>query len=156
MESTSISPTPSPSPTAAAPTLPAEARGTSQAAAKAFVRHYIASVNYAMVSGDIGELVALADPSCSTCGAIAGRIEEAYADGGRLEGGGWRILTLSYLEGERPRSPLVAAGIEISPQTAYASAEATPSQSPETRGHLDFLLDWNRSGWKVMRLEATQ
>jgi hypothetical protein len=156
LESTSTSPTPSPSPTIAAPALPAEAQGTSKAAAKAFVRHWIDVLNYAMNTGDTAELVDLADRSCSTCEAIANRIEDVYAAGGHLEGSGWRILTLSYLEGEHPKSPLVAAGIEIAPQTAFASPEAAPSQSPRSRGHLDFSLGWKPTGWNVLRLEATQ
>jgi hypothetical protein len=156
LESTSTSPSPSPSPTAAAPTLPAEAQGTSRAAAKAFVRHYIAAVNHAMTSGDTTGLSELAAPSCSTCQAITDRIEAVYADGGHLEGKGWRILSLSYLAGQQPESPLVAAGIEIAPQTSVASPGATPSKSPESRGHLDFTLNRNPRGWTVMRLEATQ
>jgi hypothetical protein len=156
LASASTSPKPSPSPATAAPTLPAEAQGTSKAAAKAFVRHWIDVLNYAMSTGDTAGLVELADRSCSTCEAIADRIEDVYAGGGHLEGTGWRIRTLSYLEGENSKSPLVSAGIEIAPQAAYASAEATPSQSPRSRGHLDFSLDWRPTGWKVLRLEATQ
>jgi hypothetical protein len=154
--STSTSPTPSPSPATAAPTVPAEAQGTSKAAAKAFVRHWIDVLNYAMSTGDTSVLVDLADPACSTCEAIANRIEDVYAEGGHLEGTGWRIRTLSYLEREHSKSPLVAARIEIASQTAYASAEAAPSQSPRSRGHLDFSLDRRPTGWKVLRLEATQ
>ena len=40
---------PSASPSVVAPTMPAEAKGTGPEAAKAFVRHYIASLNYAEV-----------------------------------------------------------------------------------------------------------
>ena len=151
-------PTPSvsPSPTPTAPTLPAEARGTSTASAKAFVRHYVAAVNFAMVSGDTSALTDLSLPSCSTCQAIATRIEEVYGQGGRLSGEGWAITTLRLVHRADKRNMLVAAGIEISPQVMYLSPSASPSHSARSRGNLDFWLASTSGEWLVKNLEATQ
>ena len=46
--SSSAAPSPSPTP----PSLPPEAEGTSPKAAKAFVRHWVDTINYAMSTGD--------------------------------------------------------------------------------------------------------
>ena len=88
-ESASPSDTGSPSPTA--PTLPAEAEGTSPAAAKAFVRHYFDSVNYAAATGDTDGLRALGASRCVSCDAIAENIEEVYSEGGVIRSGGWKV-----------------------------------------------------------------
>ena len=150
----SSSATPTPSPTEAAPTLPAEAKGTSEAAAKAFVRHYVDSVNYAMRTGVTTDLDRLAAPSCSTCRAIVDRIDEVYGEDGRLEGEGWTIISLRRVGGGKGIT-LVAAGIEIAPQTVFASGR-TPSESPRSRGNLDLSLSHTDAGWLIQRLEATQ
>lgn len=156
IDTASSSPSPSPSPTDAAPTLPAEAQGTSEKAAKAFVRHYIDLVNFAMRTGDTSELASLSNEECSTCRAIVARIEEVYENGGRLEGHGWRVRTLTYLATGGKRTALVAAGIRISPQMAYVASDSAASHSPASRGNLDFSLSRTPSGWQVTGLEATQ
>ena len=150
----SSSATPTPSPTEAAPTMPTEAKGTSEAAAKAFVRHYVDTVNYAMRTGVTADLDRLAAPSCSTCRAIVDRIDEVYSEGGRLEGAGWTIISLRRVGGGKATT-LGAAGIEIAPQTVVISG-SSPSESPGSRGNLDLYLSHADAGWLIERLEATQ
>ena len=58
---TSPSPSPSPSVASAPPVLPNEARGTSAASARAFVRHYVDLVNHAMATGDVEGLSAVGE-----------------------------------------------------------------------------------------------
>ena len=150
-------PSASPSPSVpVAPTMPPEARGTSKAAAKAFVRHYISTVNYAMATGETAQLAALSGPNCGTCTAIADKVEQIYGNGGHLEGAGWSVLTLSYIDSGAPRSPLLSAGIKIAPQVAYHHNGGTPKWSKRSRGNLDFWLLFSRSSWYVSKLEATQ
>jgi hypothetical protein len=139
-----------------APTLPAEAKGASEAAAKAFVRHYVASVNYAMATGDTQGVARLAKSSCTTCTAVVERIHAVYQGGGRLKGAGWKILSLAHVSAGSHRTAFISVGIEISPQVAYAGESAPPSHSPRSRGNLDFVLSWTVNRWVVERLEATQ
>lgn len=157
LESTSPSPTPSPSPTqAVAPALPPEAEGTDEAAAKAFVRHYIELINYAMLTGDTSGLRALSSPVCSTCAAIVDRIDKVYGNGGHLEGAGWTPISLTIVATSDDAPRLVAAGIRIDRQIAYEGANSAPSESPKSRGNLDFYLAREPVGWRVKRLDATQ
>lgn len=158
LETAALSPPapPSSSPTEAAPTLPAAAKGRSEAAAKAFVRHYVETVNYAMRTGDTVALSRLARPRCRTCHAIVHRIDEVYRAGGRLEGQGWSILSLTFLPSTQQNTALVAAGVALAPQVALASEGATPTRSPESRGNLDFRLVGRQGTWHVASLEATQ
>jgi hypothetical protein len=64
----------SPSPAATPPTLPAAAEGTSPRAAKAFVRHWVATMNYATATGDTAPLLELSSESCASCESAARRI----------------------------------------------------------------------------------
>lgn len=73
---------PAPPSTPTPPTMPPEARGTSAASAKAFVRFYVEMINFATSSGDIEALRALDDGSCRSCAAVAKRINDVYDSGG--------------------------------------------------------------------------
>lgn len=149
-------PSPSPTPSDAPPTMPAAAKGRSEAAAKAFVRHYVDAVNFAMRTGNTEPLAALRDASCTTCKAIEDRVDEVYGAGGRLEGNGWSIRSLTYVKNAGTGRTLVAAGIDIAPQVTFEQSGASPSHSPQSRGNLDFRLIMTPAGWRVSALEATQ
>jgi hypothetical protein len=156
LEDAASTPSPSATPSTAAPSMPPEAEGTSKAAAKAFVRHYVDLVNYAMKSGDTRQLSDLSASTCQACRAITDRIDEVYDNGGRLEGRGWRVDALTYYaHAGGPGERLVAAGIRIAPQTAYLPS-TRPSPSRASRGNLDFTLARESTGWRVVVLEATQ
>ena len=58
---------PSPSPSATGPALPVDAKARTGAGAKAFARHWVASLNYASATGDTGALEAVSAPGCETC-----------------------------------------------------------------------------------------
>jgi len=78
-------PSGSDSPDPVEPSLPAAAEGDSVRSAKAFVRHYIELLNYAMTTGDTGRLREAAD-GCGGCDAYAELYEDDYADGGYYRG----------------------------------------------------------------------
>lgn len=92
--SPSESETPSPTP----PALPAEAEGTSPAAAKAFVRHYFEQINYAALTGDTGTLRELSTDDCESCDAIASNVERIYNAGGHISEEHWQIRSLDVLK----------------------------------------------------------
>jgi hypothetical protein len=152
----SETPSPSESPVTSAPTLPAEAEGTSPEAAEAFVRHYVELVNYAMATGDTAPLAEQSHETCNTCTAIQNRVNEVYTAGGQLDGDGWTVRTVTHVPSGNIEALLVAVGIDIAPQSAYETDDAPPSKSPPGRGNLDFHLTHSPSGWKVARLDATQ
>jgi hypothetical protein len=136
--------------------LPDAAKGTSEASAKAFVRHYVELINYAMRTGRTKPLRPMRAAGCRTCTAIESRILAVYRNGGRLEGAGWSVLGLSIVRGTPQAHTLVSAGISIAEQSLYESPSASPSHSTKSRGHLDFHLTSQGDEWIVSRLDATQ
>ena len=151
-ESASPGETSRPSPSA--PTLPPEAQGTSPAAAKAFARHYVDAVNYGMASGNVSLLRALSARDCSVCDRIIGEIEAAYSDGGRLEGGSWKIVSLRYVR-LGPGEAQVGLGLRIGRQASYTAESEAPSYSKATRGFLGVRALYGSGSWTATRLDAT-
>jgi hypothetical protein len=154
-------PTPSPSPTEAEtpsptpPTMPAAAEGTSPAAAKAFARYFLETINYGMNSGDTSALRAASASGCETCLAIAAKIDQSHAGTGYLEGSGWKPRGFQYIRIAADEA-LVAVPLRISAQKSYASEGATPSVSASTRGNVDVRMSWSTGRWQVTQLDATQ
>jgi hypothetical protein len=95
---TSSEPTPEPSKDAdVAPPLPPEARGSSKAAAVAFVEHWIATFNHAVASGSTVSLRPLSQ-GCAACDAIVGLIDEVHSKQGRIRTRGWSVRTIEALD----------------------------------------------------------
>ena len=150
-ESASPSDTGSPSPTA--PTLPAEAEGTSPAAAKAFARHYVKVVNFASATGKIAELDDLSKTSCRSCTALIERIESVYAAGGSFEGDGWMVRSVRHQPFQPRNAPVLSVSIRISPQVMIEESGAAPVSFPGGRDQLTLRLTWKGNDWKVRDLE---
>jgi hypothetical protein len=153
--STSTSPTPSPSPATAAPTLPAEAQGTSKAAAKAFVRHWIDVLNYAAKSGDTRTLCDLSDSRCIACAGAIDSIEEVYSAGGSMGGTGWSVLELKYQPLQPRHAPVLAVGLNIAPQRVIPSPGAEPTRYKGGARTMSFFLERQQGAWVVVQLERT-
>ncbi len=91
----SASPEPSPEQTAdtataealVAPELPPEATEETPEGAAAFAEWWFETLNYATATGDTEALRAAFVEPCGTCENFAVQAEEAYASGGRIEGG---------------------------------------------------------------------
>jgi hypothetical protein len=139
---------PTPSPSATPPSLPAEARGTSAAAAKAFVRHYIATVNYATATGDTSVLATLDDGSCDSCSSVISRVHTVYDAGGKIVSRGWQITSLSVLPA-RPKRPIVDAGLRLSPQSVIRQRGGQPEHFRGGRLPVTFRLVLGNQGWRV-------
>ena len=153
LERAATSPSPAPSPALAAPTLPPEARGTSEAAAKAFVRHYVAAVNYAMTTGDIEPLRTAGDARCRSCNAVMQRIESVYERGGFIDTDGWRIASIRAVPMQPRRHPTFDLGLVLSPQRVIEHRSARPKQFEGGRLPATLSLDWRGSAWVVANWE---
>lgn len=86
--------------------MPAAAQGTSPAAAKAFVRHYFDTINYAAATGDTGALRSLGTEECVSCEAIATNIERIYRSGGRMDSHGWTVRLVRSIKTTADRAVL--------------------------------------------------
>lgn len=151
--SSAASSSPSPGPTATPPTLPAEAEGTSPAAAKAFARYYIELVNYAAATGDTQPARQVSSARCQSCNGILGKVDEIYSSGGRLTGEGWRVRNMKYQPFQPEDRPVLSVGIRISPQVMVSRAGASPTEFPGGRNQLDIRLAHTQEGWTVTDFE---
>ena len=83
--SESSSPTVSESPSAGGPASPRDEQA-------AFIESYFSEVSASISTGDSAPFIALSSGNCQNCRVLADNLSQAYADGGRIEGGHWRVL----------------------------------------------------------------
>lgn len=153
IDTASSSPSPSPSPTDAAPTLPAEAQGTSEKAAKAFVRHFFETLNHAMNSGDTESLRDLASAECESCAAIVENIDATYAAGGRIESRGWLVQSVSVVPGQPKTSPILDVGVLMSRERVLERSGAEPESFEGGKQPMTMYLLHTAGQWRVSRLD---
>lgn len=138
-------PTSPPSPTP--PSMPAKANGNTRKAAKAFVMHYIETLNYATATGDTSALAALDDGSCRSCSAVIGRVRKVYKAGGSIDSRGWVVKSLAVVG--QPNRPLVDAGLLLSPQLVTKEQGDRPERFKGGRLPVTFHLIRVGHGWRV-------
>jgi hypothetical protein len=138
----------SPSPTG--PVIPAEARGTDETSAKAFVRYWFEVFNTAVNSGDPAPLMQLSTADCVSCKAFRRNIERAYSDGGRVRAVGWRPTSIDPVGGQAATFALsVRQGDE---QYLNSSGDVVRHFAG---GRRNMIIQLVRLGsiWRVERLE---
>ena len=151
----SESPSPSsssPSPTATPPTLPAAAKGTSEASAKAFARHYFAQINFAARTGDTAQLQALATNSCESCNAIANNIDTVYSAGGSITTDGWKLKSISSVPLQSKRKPIFDLAVFVSPETVVPKAGSKAQEFNGGKRPMTMYLAMTGSSWRVTKL----
>jgi len=155
-QSSSPSDTATPSPSETPPVLPAAARGTSENAAKAFVRYYIGVVNHALRTGNIRPLQRASASACDSCAAVAENIEGVYAEGGYLRGNGWRINALKAVAEQPARRPIMQTGVFVNPQRKVAREGAEEERFDGGQNLMTFFLDRRGSEWVVQKWDQVQ
>lgn len=143
---------PAPSPDGP-PTLPAAARGNGPRSAKAFVRYYIATINYAAASGDMRPASGLAAASCDSCAAMLEKIHGVYQAGGYFRGDGWAVTHVKYQPLQRRKRPVLSVEIRLAPQTMVARAGATARHFPAGENALTIRLVRRMPAWQVAEVE---
>lgn len=154
--SKSTSPSPSASPTEAAPTLPPEAMGTSEAAAKAFVRHWVEVLNYAGPAGDTEALRRLSAPDCAACTAIAKFIEEVKGAGGDIQGEGWTVRSAEVVSKRSGRTAVLDVQTVVHEQHVRTSRTADMKTFRGGKRLKTFWLRAQGSSWIVTRLDQPE
>ncbi|HZJ07199.1 MAG TPA: DUF6318 family protein [Nocardioidaceae bacterium] len=136
--------------------MPAEAKGTSEKSAKAFVRHYVSLVNFALRTGDAQALKAASSARCKSCRAVAANIEDVYGDGGSLTGKGWRVTVIEPVA-EQPRSePVLQTGVFVSPQDKVAKPGADVERFDGGQNLMTFFLKRHSNAWIVSKWDQTR
>jgi len=150
---------PSESPSASDPTSSAAAdpepwERKTKAGAVAFARMWLRVFNNAQQTGDTAEVRAISSARCRSCEGYFGQIEKLYADGGRLESDGWKLLRI----GSPPGS--VANSIEIPMRINRTSQRVILGSGKVKRypggGTETFLADiaWQNNMWMMRSLDV--
>jgi hypothetical protein len=136
--------------------MPAEAKGTSAEAAKAFVRYWIDSLNYAAQSGRTDHLKRLNSQTCAACVAITDFIDKVYSSGGFIHGDGWRTESAQTISHHGRDRPFVDVVVFVNPQHVRPGKGKAVKSFKGGRRLKTFQLERAAGGWHVARLEQPQ
>ena len=145
----SSSASPSASPSAVAPTMPAEAKGTGPEAAKAFVKHYLATFSYAARTGDVTHLRLLSAEQCTSCRDVVEQIQHVYASGGYARGKGYAAGKMRV--GSNPVS--VRTTVVQFPQVSKKTADSKVMKHGRSLLPSIFTLTHASGTWQVDQWE---
>lgn len=133
------------SPAPPVPVMPEEARGDDDAAAVAFVEHWVELVNYAAFSGDVSELELVTEPGCEVCQSLYATMEDqplSSADGA------WSTPGLTARESS-PNDPAMSDFV-VEGDIDISGSESSPF------GSIALGLTREVDGWSVMWLLTEQ
>ncbi len=136
-----------------APAMPVAAQGTGPRAAKAFVRHWIETLNYAVSTGDTSQVRVLSMADCESCNAMTDKVDLVYHRGGEFRGKGWVIRTIRFQPYQPKTRPVLSVGLFVAPQTMIGRAGETLQRFPGGRNLITFRLKRAGSGWRVAGFE---
>jgi hypothetical protein len=142
-------------PTSTAPTPPAmpdAAKANTKGGAIAFVRFYIATLNFALASGDVSSLHAQATTNCASCVDVEKGLEDIYNSGATISGGLWVI---DHFVDVRPNEAIkgwtLTALVRYDKQTVVRKPPETSKSTNEGTHIVSFRVS-NRDGdWKVQQ-----
>jgi hypothetical protein len=136
--------------------MPDEAKGTSAASAKAFVRHWIETLNYAGPAADPKPVRRLSSEKCSACSAIFDFIDEVAAQGGSIAGEGWGVTSIDVVSQSAGSAVVIDAVVNVRPQTVQTSTASEATTFPGGRRTKTFWLERSAGSWQVVRLDQPQ
>jgi hypothetical protein len=138
---------------AAAPTMPPAAKGTSTAAAKAFVRHYVSPINHAVATGETRALRAASSRDCKSCRNVIARVEDVYSAGGHIESRGWKVIAIRAVPGQPAKAPMFDVGLRLSKQSVVEKTGQQPKPFDGGRLPATFSLRLVGDTWSVLEWE---
>lgn len=136
--------------------MPAEAKGRSEASAKAFVRFWVDTLNYAGSSGDTAELKRISHADCTSCEGVIGSIDRVYADGGHYMGRGWSVETIKYQPLQPRKKPVLTVGVDIAPQKVLEKRGGKTTTFDGGNRSMTFRLGAAEGEWILLQLDQPQ
>lgn len=136
-----------------APTLPAEAKGTSEKSAKAFVRYWVATLNFAGATGDTERLREISAKDCASCDAVITSIDRVYGANGYYKGKGWSIANLKYQPLQPDKRPVLTVSVVIASQKVLEKPGAEPTNFKGGNRSMTFRLNRHDSTWTLLQLD---
>jgi len=131
------------------PTVPAEVGLTGPDGALAYARHYLATYNYARRSGDLNGLVPLEAVDCGTCQALRHELAGIYDNGGRIDGGAWKLAKPVASESTPIDGWVIAATARIAPTVIHRPGKK-PERTPGSATRITFEISRTTGTWKVL------
>ena len=133
--------------------MPAEAKGTSEKSAKAFVRYYIDVLNFAGSSGETAQLKQISHVDCTSCQGVTSSIDRVYADGGRYIGRGWSVETIKYQPLQPRKKPVLTVGVDIAPQNVFEKRGGKVTTFDGGNRSMTFRLGVAEGEWILLQLD---
>lgn len=133
--------------------MPAAARGTTPAAAKAFARYYFATINYAALSGDVSGLRSLSESGCKSCNTLIKNITKIYRAGGHIESENWEV-TSATVAFRTPRVITVDLGVTEGREVIVPRVGATPRKRSGGKQPMTLYAHSTAGGWTVAKLRV--
>lgn len=151
----------SPSPTETssgqtAPAIPPVAYEATLPGAKAFLRHYLRVVSYAMRTGDSDTMRELSSASCRACEATRKRVDHVYRLRGRVVTTGWHDELVLEDPSQRLPSRRFFVKIRQGRQTLFDDAGHVVDRDPAKTMSMRISLDREADGWLVGEMELVQ
>lgn len=134
------------------PAMPPLARDKSVAGAKAFVRYYVAVMNFASLQNSGRAIRRLATPQCISCRRLANYIDLTAQRGGWQHGGAWSVLDVVLLPAQTLHMPKLAAFIHIASGNWRKSRESRILPIRAQRIMYTFTLLWRGAKWQAADL----
>jgi hypothetical protein len=163
-QSASAPPSPSPSPTATG-TEDEEQGSTKQALdaadkakAEGTISTFLQALDSAYKTGKTADARKLTHEKCGLCAQILGYIDDAYGDGGRIEGcrigkpEGVTVGDLYVLPGEIRQVPY-SAKVSVTECQIYGKSGGVVSREPAAVENMQFTLEQAGEEWKVRTWE---
>lgn len=143
-------PTSRPSPTVTVPSMPAAAQEKTVAGAVAFVKHYIALLNYSSDTGDVDALSEASDATCVGCRAYSSLYESTYEGGGYFRDPGWTPSKIvPEIQGDK--SLLVFAIVNAPGGSFRETSHSTIQKSRDEKYDLVFTPSLKDDHWIILR-----
>ena len=134
------------------PTLPPEARGDDEAAAKAFVKFYFELVSDAVNTGEVTHLVRFSASNCQSCNALTKNLTDVYGKGGRFETKGWTAGKLAVDRVRDSDQLAFIARIEMSRRTLFDENDKVVKVEPRRSQAVHLLLERDQGEWVMLRM----
>lgn len=134
------------------PTLPPEAEGTSKAAAEAFVRHYVDTINHALATMDSTQLRVLSHRQCGACDGGASFIDRVRRRNGDISGGQYTIASseVTRLSGAPGFNTMVGLEMKTSLLTVSGTGTRLDGESGGIPTAMGFRVLRDQGQWVLM------
>lgn len=132
-----------------APVMPAQARVNSRAGARAFIRYYLAALNYGYLAGDSRAVARVAARDCAVCGAFANNIERIQRRGGGQTGGIWSVARLDPIASGPQSDEIFIGRVQIAEGTTRATRHAAMRPIHAESKYFEFHVSWSGSAWQA-------